>query len=300
MSMDNAINPNKCIDLWAGERSNDDFAVSFRVKDVLFSVQSPYQKVEIVDTAGYGKMLFNDGIVMISERDEFIYHEMIAHVPLFLHPDPKDVLVIGGGDGGTVREVLKHPGIETCTLCEIDETVIKACQRHIPRTAACLDGDDPRVKIECRDAAEFIQEDTTRYDIILIDSSDPVGPAAPLFGDDFYKNISSSLRENGIVVSQAESPFIYADIQRGLLEIVKRQFGRVFVYNYSNMTYPGGLWSFSLAAKQPLHPVSGFYHDRFEETKLEVLYYSKEMHRSSFCLPPFQQDHLRDIISPVS
>jgi spermidine synthase len=282
---------------WIHEKTNADYAMSFRVKSRLFSQQSHYQKVEVVDTFGYGRMLFNDGFVMVSERDEHIYHEMIAHVPLFLHPDPQSVLVIGGGDGGTVREVLKHPSVKKCTLCEIDAVVMDACKEHIPVTASCLLEGDPRLTVLCADGVTFLKESTELFDLIIIDSSDPIGPAAPLFGDDFYADVNRHLADSGIVVSQSESPFLHADIQRCLLGILKRQFAHVFIYNFTNMTYPGGLWSFSLAAKAPVCPISGVYEEKIGRLKLDLKYYTKDIHRAAFALPLFQKKNLAEFLS---
>jgi spermidine synthase len=299
MENPNNFNPSDTIDLWVHEKSNDNFSMSFRVKDVLFSDRSPYQKVQIVDTFGYGKMLFNDGLVMISEADEYIYHEMITHVPLFLHPEPKKVLVVGGGDGGTVREVLKHPSVEHCTLCEIDAMVINACKKYIPLTAGCLDENDERLTIRCQDAVEFIKEVDSRFDVVIIDSSDPIGPAAPLFNDSFYKDVEAHLTEKGIVVAQAESPFIYADEQKGLLAILRRQFKHTFIYNFTNMTYPGGLWSFSLASQTELFPRKGLDGKRFDRLALDLKYYTKETHKAAFNLPKFQEENLSGLIDPA-
>jgi spermidine synthase len=295
---DITFNQAEQIELWAHEKANNDLCVSFRIKETLFSASSAYQRVQIVDTAGYGKMLFNDGIAMLAERDEFIYHEMIAHVPLFIHPDPKNILVIGGGDGGTVREVLKHPSVTKCTLCEIDELVISACKKHIPQTAACLCHDDPRVDIQIKDAVEFIKKTGELYDVIIVDSSDPIGPAAPLFGAAFYADVYAHLTERGLVVAQAESPFIYQDEQKCLLEIIKKQCGRVCIYNFTTLTYPGGLWSFALSGKGDFVPGGVCDEKRLRTLEGELQYYTAQMHTAAFSLPVFQQKNLAGLIDP--
>ncbi len=189
------------------------------MKRVLFSGKSPFQRVDIVETAGHGRMLLNDGLVMVSERDEHVYHEMIAHVPLFVHSRPQRVLVIGGGDGGTVREVLRHPSVEHVRLVEIDQMVVDACREHLPATAACLS--DPRVQVTIADGVRFVAETDERYDVVLVDSTDPIGPAAPLFGREFYGNVRDVLTERGIVVSQAENPFYEQAAQRSLLATLR-------------------------------------------------------------------------------
>lgn len=285
------------IELWTHEKTNNDFCMAFRIKETIFSEASPYQRVEIVDTVGYGKMLFNDGIAMIAERDECIYHEMIAHVPLLIHPEPKTVLVIGGGDGGTVREVLKHPSVTQCTLCEIDECVIRACKEHIPQTAGCLRDDEPRLKIMINDAVEFIKKDDACYDVIIVDSSDPVGPAAPLFGAGFYKDVSARLTDHGLVVAQAESPFLYQEEQKGLVSIIKEKFAHVFVYNFTTMTYPGGLWSFAMAGKKDICPTRIADKKRLRAVIGGLQYYTPEIHTAAFSLPVFQQKNLAGLIS---
>ncbi len=228
---------------WIEERFKDFLGMRYRIKKVLFSGTSPFQKVEIVETTGHGKMLLNDGLVMICERDEAVYHEMIVHVPLFVHPEPRRVLVIGGGDGGTVRETLRHRTIEHCRLVEIDEMVVSACREFIPQTSSCLD--DPRVEVTIADGVEFVATTAERYDVVIIDSTDPIGPAKPLFGTEFYTNVKRILTSKGIVVSQAENPWYEADNQRSLVQNLDGVFEHLSVYNYSNLTYPGGLWSFA-------------------------------------------------------
>lgn len=281
------------LDLWVEERHRGIFAARYRAAKTLFSKQSRYQRVDVIESSGFGRMLFNDGVAMVSERDEFVYHEMIAHVPLFCHRCPKRVLVIGGGDGGTVREVLKHPSVEHCRLVEIDEVVLKACEQFIPATAASLR--DPRVEVTVRDATKFVAEMRETWDVILVDSSDPVGPARPLFGADFYRNLQSRLAPGGIVVSQADSPFYEPESQRSLLEILSRFFRRTHLYNYSNLTYPGGLWSFSFASQERC-PLADFDSDRMRASAAPLSYYSEHIHRAAFVLPEFQRLALGELL----
>jgi spermidine synthase len=280
-------------DQWIEERFWNFFATRFRVKKVLFKGQSPFQRVEVVDTEGHGRMLLNDGLVMISERDEFIYHEMIAHVPLFVHPDPRRVLVIGGGDGGTVREVLKHKSVERCTLVEIDAMVVEACRVYIPQTASSLG--DPRVVVTIADGVEFVAKTQERFDVVIVDSTDPIGPAQPLFGPEFYGNVKKVLTERGIVVSQGESAFYSGEMQRSLLRILAALFERVALYNYTNMTYPGGLWSFTFASKG-LRPVADFAASRVRASGIEFKYYNPYVHRAAFDLPQFMRKELEEFL----
>jgi spermidine synthase len=286
----------KPLGLWVEEFHRDAMAVRYRVKRTLFSGESEYQQIDIVETEAYGRMLFNDSNAMISERDEFIYHEMIAHVPLFVHPGVKRALVIGGGDGGTVREILRHPSVEHCRLVEIDRLVVEGCRKHIPQTAAALD--DPRVELTIADGVRFVAEDRGRFDLIVVDSTDPIGPATPLFGPEFYRNVHRLLEPGGLVVSQAESPYLEAEAQGALLSNLHAIFNHVHIYNYSNMTYPGGLWSFSFATKGPLCPLGDFDPTRVESSGLRFRYYSAEIHRAAFALPAFQRRALAEVLSP--
>jgi spermidine synthase len=282
--------------IWVEEFHRDKMAVRYRVERILFSARSPYQRVEIVETEGYGRVLLNDGNVMVSERDEFIYHELISHVPLFVHPRCRRVLVIGGGDGGSVREILRHPAVETVRLVEIDRMVVEACREYLPLTASALD--DPRVRVTIADGVQFVAETEERYDLILVDSTDPIGAAAPLFGPEFYGNVKRVLRDGGVVVSQAESPYLESEAQESLLRILHERFERVHVYNYANMTYPGGLWSFSFAAKGDLCPVGDFDPSRVEASGLSFRFYSPEIHRAVFALPAFQRRALGRVLTP--
>ena len=277
----------KNLDIWV-EESFDKDSVRFRVKckEILFTGQSPYQKVQVVDTYRFGKMLLNDDVIMITERDEFVYHDMIAHVPLFTHPNPKKVLVIGGGDGGTAREVLRHPKIEQCDMVEIDGMVVEACKKFIPQTAHILS--HPKLNLYIEDGVEFIQNTKQKYDVILIDSTDPVGPAVPLFGESFYQKVFEKLNEDGVVVAQGESPFYFIESQKKLYDIYKKLFPIHLFYYYGNMTYPGGLWSFILGSKK-IHPVRDFKLDRVQKSKLQFKYYNSEIHKACFSSPQFAQ-----------
>jgi len=278
------------------ERHEDILEVCYDIDEILLSKQSAFQEVCIAESVGYGKMLFLDEMVMISERDEHIYHEMIAHVPLFVHPDPRRVLIIGGGDGGTAREVLRHPTIESVTLVEIDEVVIEGCRKFIPATAKSFD--HPKMTAIVDDGAKFVKETRESFDIVIVDSTDPIGPSLPLFGEEFYANIHRILTESGIVVSQAESPYYYLEVQKNTLGILKRLFKKAYLYNYSNLTYLAGLWSFSLATKGDLCPIGDFVGERYANLGLSFKYYNNFIHRAAFVLPEFQHKEMRDIVSP--
>ncbi len=285
--------------LWMTEIHQGNIGLTFRVEKTLFSGKSPYQRVDVVETAGHGRMLLNDGIVMLSERDEFVYHEMIAHVPLFLHPDPRRVLIIGGGDGGTAREVLRHPGLERVVMVEIDEMVISACKEHMPQVAASLD--DPRLTLLVDDGVKYVAEAAgaeDRFDVVIVDSTDPIGPAEPLFNKDFYARVAEILDDSGILVCQAESPFYDTDLQRHLLGNQRPFFSRLHLYLFSTLTYPGGLWSFSLAT-QGRCPVTDFSPGRVPAAGFTTRYYTPEIHRAAFMLPTFLQEALKPLLDPV-
>lgn len=283
------------MELWVEERHRDIFSTKFRVENVLFSGESPFQKVEVVQTVGFGRMLLNDGMVMLSERDEFIYHDMISHIPLFVHPKPERVLVIGGGDGGTAREVLRHPGVKHCRMVEIDEMVVEACREFIPQTAACLD--DPRLTLSIDDGVKFVAETAERYDVVLVDSTDPVGPAAPLFGNEFYGNVHRVLADDGIVISQGGSPFLEMETLRSILRIQNELFAHTHAYTYSNLTYPAGYWSFTYASKG-LCPIRDFRKEAVRESGLRFDYYTPGIHTAAFSLPEFVRRELGEWLSP--
>jgi spermidine synthase len=277
------------------ENIHDYLFMRYAVKERLFSGKSKFQKVEIVDTVGHGRMLLNDDLVMITERDEHIYHEMIVHVPMFVHPNPQNVLVIGGGDGGTVREVLRHKQVKKCTLVEIDEMVVDACKKHIPQTSACLS--DPRAKVLIEDGVKFLAETKEKFDVIIIDSTDPIGPAAPLFGPEFYANVHKALTNNGISVSQGESPFYHEENQTSLVKIISKQFPVKHLYNFTNMTYPGCLWSFAYASKG-LCPVENFDPLRVQRSGMQFKYYNEEVHIGAFLLQEFMRKRYNDYLTP--
>ncbi len=269
---------------WVDEVYQGIVRTGFRLEKKLFKGKSPFQTVEVVETKGHGKLLLIDGMTMVSERDEFVYHEMIAHPALFLHPKPRRVLVIGGGDGGTVREVLRHESVERCFLVEIDDLVVSASRRFIPQTAGALS--DPRARVMIQDGVKFVAETKERFDVVIVDSTEPFGPAKELFGSAFYKNVRRILTEDGIVVSQAGSPFYEIKTITNLLKIMRPIFPVVEVSLFNNLTYPGGLWAFTFATKG-LHPVRNFKRARVLASKVAFRWYNAEIHVGSFALPSF-------------
>jgi len=284
------------LDLWVREIRKNSVSLAFRVEKTLFSGKSPFQQVDIVKTASHGAMLLNDGMIMLSERDEFIYHEMIAHVPLFVHPDPRRVLIIGGGDGGTAREVLKHATVERVVLVEIDRMVVDACRMHIPSVSGAFE--DPRLTLLIDDGVRYVKGTDERFDVVLIDSTDPVGPAEPLFDTAFYANVAARLTENGIMITQAESPFYDPEFQAVILSGQRPHFARLHLYNFSNLTYPGGLWSFGFAS-MGLCPIGDFDPGRVARSGIRTRYHNPRIHRAAFSLPEFVGGNLSGLIDPL-
>lgn len=284
------VTPRYSRSVWFTDR-NENIALSIRHKgDRLFHEKSPYQNVEIFDTFEYGKMLTVDKMVMCTEKDEKAYHEMIIHVPMLAQPQIKDVLVIGGGDGGSVREILKHSQIESITMVEIDEAVVRASREFLPSLSSGLD--DPKLKLIIGDGIEFVKnapEET--YDLIVVDSSDPVGPSEGLFSHSFYKDVYRCLRPGGLMTAQSESPRFNQRAFVDLNHCLKDIFGREQVHCYLAFipTYPTGMWGFSFCSKDGVHPVQDLAGDRAAQfAKAHSLqYYNTGMHQAAFCLPTF-------------
>lgn len=284
------------MELWVEEIHKDTVSLGFKIEKTLFSGKSPYQRVDVVMTKGHGVMLLNDGAVMLSERDEFIYHEMIAHVPLFVHPSPRRILIIGGGDGGTAREVLKHPEIERVVMVEIDEMVVSASKIYMPKVS-CAFGDS-RLQILIEDGMKFIDETEERFDVVIVDSTDPIGPAVPLFDKPFYNGISAILDTGGILITQAGSAFYHQDLQQSMLSNQRKFFNKIHLYLYSNLTYPGGLWGFGFASKG-LCPIKDFDPVRAAGAGVNTKYYNPGVHRGSFMLPAFVLENLSAVVDPI-
>lgn len=283
--------------VWFTDR-DENIALSIRHKGKpLFKEKSPYQLVEIFDTYKYGRMLTVDKMVMCSERDEAAYHEMIVHVPMLANLDIKRVLVVGGGDGGSVREILKHPQVESVTMVEIDEAVIRASRQFLPSLSSCLD--DPKLNLIIDDGIKFLEQaDDESFDFVVIDSSDPVGPSVGLFSEDFYKDVYRCLKPNGIMSAQSESPRFNQAAFVDLVHCLQSIFGIANVHPYLAFiqTYPTGMWSFSYCSKQSRHPVASLDMEQaiaFTE-KHDLKYYNSDVHGAAFCLPTFIKKMLND------
>ena len=267
--------------------------LTFGVQRVLLDTQSDFQRVQVFETDHFGRLMLLDGLVMLTERDEFVYHEMLSHPALCLLPSPRRVLVIGGGDGGTVRELLRHPSLEKVELVEIDGAVVEASKQFFPRVASAFG--DPRLDLRVEDGIAFVKNaaDAT-YDVVLVDSTDPVGFAEGLFGEAFYRDCVRILKPDGILASQSESPFdpAFQDAIRAAQSFLGSLFPHVATYLASIPTYPMGTWSFTMASKA-YHPVRDFDAARARQRLApfadRLRYYHADLHGAMFTLPAFVQ-----------
>jgi spermidine synthase len=279
------------MDMWYTEKHSENVGITMKVSKTLFSGKSEFQQLDIVETLEYGRMMLLDGLVMVTERDEFVYHDMIVHPALFTHPDPKQVLVIGGGDGGSIREIMKHPGVERAVLCEIDGLVIDKSVELLPAMASEIDGSNPRVTLHVDDGIAYIREHQDTFDVILVDSTDPIGPAEGLFEEDFYRMVFAALKQDGVMVAQSESPFYHADIQKKMYRNLRAVFPIVEMYQAFIPTYPSGLWSFAFASKH-YHPVRDFDRQRAAGRGFATRYYNEDLHLGAFMLPTFARENI--------
>lgn len=280
--------------LWFTEQHTPNVRFSIKIDKQLFSEQSEFQRIDIFESQEFGKVLALDGYLMLTEKDEYIYHEMIVHVPMCVNPNAKRVLVIGGGDGGAVRELVKYKSIEKIDLVEIDEQVVEACRLFLPQTASGLD--DSRVAFHYEDGLKFIRHVEDEYDLIIVDSTDPFGPGEGLFTKEFYGNCYKALHEGGIMVNQHESPFYQEDayaMQRAHKRIC-HSFPISRVYQAHIPTYPSGHWLFGFAAKNR-HPVKDVDWQAWKDLRIRCRYYNCHLHAGSFALPNYVEELLRDV-----
>jgi spermidine synthase len=269
---------------WFSEKYfHKNVSTSFKIKSVLHSEKSEYQKIEVLDTYGVGRLLLLDGKTMVSERDEFVYHEVMGHIPTMVHPNPKNVLIIGGGDGGIVREFVKHPNLERIDLVEIDERVISVCKEYFPDCTSGLS--DKRVNVRPQDGIEYIKSYKNFFDIIIIDSTDPEDFAAGLFTKEFYSHVSDALTENGIMMAQTENPFYD---EYGIINFynnLRSVFPVVKSFNGPMLIYPGVYWTFAFASK-------GLIPTNINENKISFMeklqenlkWYNMDWHRGAFSI----------------
>ncbi|WP_026342449.1 polyamine aminopropyltransferase [Paenibacillus fonticola] len=272
------------MELWFTEKQTPVFGITAKIRETLVREQTDFQDLAIIDTEEFGRMLVLDDMVMTTVKDEFVYHEMVAHPALFTHPDPKHVLVVGGGDGGVIREIMKHPKVEKAVLVDIDGKVIEYSKKYLPEIACELD--NPRVEVQVNDGYMHIIQSKNKYDVIMVDSTEPVGPAAPLFERGFYQGIYEALKEDGIFVAQTDNPWFKADLIQKVNKDVKEIFPIVRVYGANIPTYPSGLWTFTMGSKtyDPLQV------DEAQIPEIDTKYYSPRLHKAAFVLPKFVED----------
>lgn len=277
------------MNLWFTEQQTKNLGLQARVKETLFMGKSDFQDVAVVDSYQFGRMLVLDGVFQTSVADEFIYHEMIAHVPLFTHPNPKNVLVIGGGDGGTVREVVRHDRVERAEMVEIDGMVVEVCKKFLPEISAAMIQQHPKLTLKIGDGISHMKNAENKYDVIIVDCSDPIGPGKGLFTPDFYRNVYKSLKADGLFVQQTESPFYHQELITYLHSEIGQLFPITKTYLASIPTYPSGLHCFTMGSKKYDPTVV----DTQNLEQLTTRYYNKDIHKSSFVLPNFVQDLLK-------
>ena len=260
----------------------------------LFSGESEYQRIDVFESAEFGKFVALDGEIVFSEKDEFIYDEMVTHVPMAVHPNVKNVLIIGGGDGGVAKELIQYPGIESIDVVETDKMFVDVCREIFPEVACGLE--EERVHVYYDDGLRFLRGKKNCYDLIINDSTDPFGHTEGLFTKEFYGSCYNALREDGIMVNQHESPFYAADaaaMQRAHKRIVEC-FPISRVYQAHIPTYPSGHWLFGFASKK-YHPVTDFNPTAWTLLGLSTRYYNAKLHRSAFSLPTYVEELLRDV-----
>lgn len=292
------VNPEKFTrNVWFTDKDENQ-ALSLRYTgEVLYDKSSDLQKVRIIDTYAYGKTLTIDDMFMCTEKDEMHYHEMISHPAMLSHGQVKNVLVIGGGDGGTIREVLKHESVEQVTMVEIDENVVEASKAHLPSLSKSFD--HPKLNLIIGDGIEFVAKaNPASYDLIIVDGSDPVGPAKGLFSDEFYKNCQAALNENGLLVTQGESPTFNHETFVELNACIKQIFGKqqVTTLLFQAPTYPSGIWSFQIASKGSIDPKKPNQElAQSFENKHQLHYYNTNIHGAAFELPNYVKRMLNEL-----
>lgn len=271
-------------DLWLTEDEYDNLKISYRIKDIIFNQQSSFQDVMILNSYNFGRMLVLDGIVQTTSVDGYIYNEMISHVPMTIHPNPKKVLIIGGGDCGVAKEICKYEEVEHIDMVEIDELVVKACREYLPEVSGRLS--DSRVQFIFDDGVKFAANKKNEYDLIIVDSSDPIGPAKVLFEKSFYQSLHTALKDDGIMVCQSQSPIFHADVMKQSYSRVGELFNEVKMYTAVVPTYPGGLWSFTIGSKKYIEAKP----DRL--TNKQTSYVNEQIVESCFSLPQFLVEKL--------
>lgn len=281
------------MELWYTENQTQNVNFSMKVKNHLYSEQSPFQKIDVLDTYEFGRVLVIDNWTMVTEKDEFIYHEMITHVAMATNKTIKNILVIGAGDGGTVRELTRYKTVENIDMVEIDKAVVRASKEFLPFTSNKLD--DERVNLFFEDGIKFVKGKENLYDLIIVDSTDPIGPGEGLFTTEFYKDCFAALTEKGILINQCESPYYphnAKEMKRSFSKL-KSIFNICEAYQYHMPTYASGHWMFCFASKE-LHPLNDFDADSWNSLGLVTKYYNTDLHKGAFMIPNYVKEILND------
>lgn len=276
---------------WSEVSEISNSAFSFEIEEKLHEVQTEFQKIEIYKTKGFGNLMVIDGYIMLTQRDNFIYHEMISHPALFSHPNPERVLIIGGGDCGTLREVLKHPGVKKVEQIDIDEQVTRMAELYFPEL--CDSNDDPRAELMFIDGIQWVKDAAdASYDVIIVDSTDPVGPAEGLFSQPFFEQCLRVLDKNGMLIQQSESPLFHMDILKGMYKAMRGGgFVDTMTFFFPQCSYPSGWWSTTLTCKDA--EIKGFREEDAQNKSFETRYYNAAIHRAAMAAPEFFYPEIR-------
>ena len=270
--------------VWFTELHQGMSGTTVKIKRLLESTHSKFQRIDILDTEEFGKMMVLYGSIMVADGDLNSYNEMISHIPLFVHPRPDRVLIIGGGDGGALTNVLKHPEVKKAVMCELDSKVVDVAKKHFPDS--CNGFKDRRARLVFMDGKDYVNKGKEKFDIIMLDLSDPVGPAADLFQKKFHKQVYSRLNDDGIMIAQSESPLFNQATVKQLYKNLRGIFPIVKMYLAYVPIYPSCYWSFSFCSKK-YHPIIDLDVERYKRLKLKNNYYNLDTHIGAFALPQF-------------
>lgn len=280
------------MELWYTEKHTDNVKLSIKIDKALYSEETEFQRIDILESKEFGRIFTLDGLMMVTEKDEFIYHDMIVHVPMATNPNIKNVLVIGAGDGGTIRELTRYSSVEKIDMVEIDRRVVEVCKEYLQQTACKLD--DERVNIFYEDGLKFVRNKENEYDLIIVDSTDPFGPGEGLFTKEFYGNCYKALTEDGILVNQHESPYYdyYAKSMQDAHEKIYGLFKIHKVYQAHIPTYPSGHWLFGFASKK-YDPIKDLNAEAWDKLDIKTKYYNTDIHIGCFALPTYVKELLK-------
>ncbi|AJH01474.1 polyamine aminopropyltransferase [Clostridium beijerinckii] len=282
------------MELWYTEQHTENVRFSIKVEKEIHTEKTEFQRIDVLEAKEFGRFFTLDGLMMVTEKDEFIYHDMIVHVPMATNPNIKNVLVIGAGDGGTIRELTRYSTVEKIDMVEIDKRVVDICREYFPVTSCKLD--DKRVNVFYEDGLKFIRDKENEYDLIIVDSTDPFGPGEGLFTKEFYGNCYKALKEDGILVNQHESPYYDNDAaaMKEAHEKITKFFPIIRVYQAHIPTYPSGHWLFGFASKK-YHPIKDFDAEAWNKLGIKTKYYNTDLHVGCFALPTYVRDMLNGL-----